>query len=110
ISKIKEVKALQSIGAVLHWDQETHMPPKGAEARADQLGLITGISHDRFVSEEIGALLEELAGPASSGALGPERAANVRETRRNYDRERKLPRGLVEEIAKTTSLAQEAWV
>lgn len=123
VSKTKEVRALQSIGSVLHWDQETQMPPKGAEQRAEQLGLITGIAHDRFVSPELGALLDELAGPAAlplredlrssatePRALDPARAANVRETRRLYDRERKLPRELVEEIAKTTSLAQEAWV
>ena len=33
----------------------------------------------------------------------------LEEARRLYDRERKLPKELVEELAKTTSRAQEAW-
>src|SRR4029079_15910547 len=37
-------------------------------------------------------------------------AANVRELRRGYDRQTKLPRGLVEELARTTSLAQQEWI
>jgi carboxypeptidase Taq len=36
-------------------------------------------------------------------------AANVRETRRQYDRATKLPAALVEEMAKTEVLAQQAW-
>jgi carboxypeptidase Taq len=71
---------------------------------------MSGLTHDKFVSDEIGTLLDELAGPASTGALGPERAANVREVRRLYDREKKLPTELVQEIARTQSLAHEAWI
>lgn len=106
----KEIKTLSSIGSLLYWDQETMMPQKGAEFRAQQIGAISALSHDRFVSDEMGRLLDELAGPAASGALGPEAAANVRETRRLFDREKKLPTELVKEIAETQSLAQEAWV
>ena len=35
---------------------------------------------------------------------------NVRELRRSYDRRVRLPRTLVEELARTTSLAQPEWV
>ena len=37
-------------------------------------------------------------------------AVNVREIRRSYDRQTKLPRTLVEELARTTTLAQQEWV
>ena len=37
-------------------------------------------------------------------------AVNVRELRRSYDRRVRLPRTLVEELARTTSLAQPEWV
>jgi carboxypeptidase Taq len=110
IAKVKETRTLGSIGSLLGWDQETYMPPKGHEHRAEQLAILSGLVHERTVSDEMGALLDELAGPAAAGALGAERAANVREVRRSYDRAKKLPRELVEEIAKTQSLAQEAWV
>jgi carboxypeptidase Taq len=110
IVRLKEVKTLSAVASLLSWDQETYMPPKGAEARAEQLALISGLAHKKFVSDEMGALLGELAGPAASGGLDPERAANVREAKRLFDRERKLSTELVEEIAKTQSLAHEAWI
>ncbi len=37
-------------------------------------------------------------------------AVNIRELRRGYDRRVRLPRALVEELARTTSLAQPEWV
>ena len=37
-------------------------------------------------------------------------AVNVRELRRNYERKTKLPRDLVEALARTTSLAQQEWI
>ncbi len=37
-------------------------------------------------------------------------AANIRELRRSYDRRVRLPRALVEELARTTSMAQSEWV
>jgi len=37
-------------------------------------------------------------------------ATNVREMRRVYDRKIKLPTALVQEIARTTTLAKSAWV
>src|SRR5207253_3018873 len=36
-------------------------------------------------------------------------AVNVRELRRAFDRERKLPRRLVEELARVTTLASREW-
>ena len=44
-----------------------------------------------------------------SGGNGHAGAANVREWRREYDRATKLPARLVEDLAKTTSLARETW-
>ena len=35
---------------------------------------------------------------------------NIRELRRSYDRQTRLPRALVEELARTTSMAQSEWV
>ncbi|HEY8816974.1 MAG TPA: carboxypeptidase M32, partial [Candidatus Dormibacteraeota bacterium] len=53
-----EVSDLGRAGAVLGWDQETFMPPGGVEGRADQLTTLERISHSRFASDEVGALLD----------------------------------------------------
>jgi carboxypeptidase Taq len=105
VSKQREIKLLNGVSGLLGWDQETYMPHKAGEVRAEQLALLAGLIHDRVAAPEIGDLLGKL----EKGSLEPAKAAVVRETRRVFDREVKIPKELVEEMARTTSRAQEAW-
>lgn len=110
VRTLREAELLSSCADVLSWDEQTHLPPGGAEHRANQLSLLAGLAHDRKTNPRIGELLGELE---SSGELGDpdgEQAVNVREARRQYDRKTKLPKRLVEELSRTTCLAQQAWV
>lgn len=95
------------IGAVLGWDQETYIPPRGIEERAEQLALIEGLAHEKAVHPEIGELLGALE--AEQG-LGDTEKAYLRVARREYDKETKLPSSLVIEMARQRSLSQAAWV
>jgi carboxypeptidase Taq len=85
------------------------MPPGGVENRSEQLALMAGLLHERGTDPRLGDLLaavegsELLADPASPAAV------NVRVVRREYDRFVRLPRALVEDVARTTALAQKAW-
>ena len=86
------------------------MPRAGAGHRGNQQALLAGLGHERATDPRLGELLAELEGSALvSEPLAPE-AVNVRELRRDYDRLTRLPRKLVEELARTTSLAQHEWV
>jgi carboxypeptidase Taq len=109
LSEQKRVSLLRSCAHVLDWDRETYMPRGGAEHRANQLSLLAGLSHQWATSPRIGELLEEL-GSADLGEDDSPMSVNVREARRDYDRATKLPQKLVEELSKTCSLAQQAWV
>src|SRR5437868_7357607 len=59
-TKLGEVHDVAKAGALLAWDQQTVMPPRGGDVRAYQLGTIGKIAHEMFVSDEVGELLEEL--------------------------------------------------
>lgn len=109
-----EAKLLEHVGAVLGWDQETYMPPGAIDERSEQLALLETLAHEKRTSPEIGQLLAALgsssaepSGPSSLPALD---RAYLRVMRRQYDQATKLPTDLVAEIARTTSLAQAAWV
>jgi len=108
IAEQKRVATLNSCGHVLGWDRETYMPRGGVEHRANQLSLLAGLGHEWSTSPRIGELLSQL----EAADLEPStvEAVNVREARRDYDRATKMPQGLVEEITKVTSLAQQAWI
>jgi len=90
---------------VLSWDQEVMMPEGGTPARAKQRGAISAMQHDLLVDDDVGAWLDEL----EAADLDPERAAVVREIRREYDRKAKVPTDLVEEISEATSDAHPVW-
>ena len=106
----REAAALQSIGYLLEWDQETYMPRSGNEHRAEQLALIASLAHEKITSEEVGELLEACAEETTGNDPLAVRSVNLRELRRRYDRQRKLPRRLVEELARTASLSHNHWI
>jgi len=110
IRRSRELATLASCSAVLGWDEQTYMPPGGAQARGDQMALLAGLHHERATDPRVGELLGDVEGSdLVTGSDSPE-AANVRELRRDYDRRTRLPRSLVEELAKTTTIAQQEWV
>src|SRR5947208_10922771 len=109
-SKLAEVCDLKGAASVLGWDQQTYMPPGGASARAEQLATLEKLSHEMFISAEMGELLEGAAAEVSGLAFDSDEASLVRVTRRDYDKARKIPAALVAEIARTTSLGMEVWV
>ncbi len=103
-----EAATLTSVGALAMWDQETYMPVGAGAGRAAQLGLLARLVHERDTSPRVGELIA--ACEADASVAGDDRlAASVREMRRDYDREVKVPAELVEEIASTCSRAQQAW-
>src|SRR5450759_4211967 len=104
-----EVSDLNRAGAVLAWDQETFMPPGGVEHRADQLTTLERISHSRFASDEMGALLDAADGHVARLPFDSDDASLVRVTRRDYEQARKLPLDLVGEIARAGTIARPVW-
>src|SRR4051812_41535381 len=64
---LREAELLGSCGGVLSWEEQTYMPSKGASHRADQLGLLAGLAHDRKTSPRVGELLSELEGQSDLG-------------------------------------------
>jgi carboxypeptidase Taq len=108
----REIAVYNSTASVLSWDQETYMPAKAGAYRAEQLGQMAGLSHRLGTTAEVGDWIkacEDHLPPCADQQETAMRAANVREWRRDYDRATRLSSRLVEDLARTTSLAREAW-
>ena len=110
ITHAKETALLGSCASVLHWDQETNMPPAGAAHRAEQLALLSGLVHARATDPRMGEWLAACEGTDLTAEPHAIETVNVRELRREYDKQVKVPRALVEETARTAALGHEAWV
>lgn len=108
-SRMADVTALGTVSSVLGWDQQTQMPPMGASTRARQLSLMSKITHDLFVSQETEKLI--VAAEQEAVDLDPDSddAAFVRVSRRDFNKEAKLPTELVQKLAEVTAIAHEDW-
>ncbi|HZK82848.1 MAG TPA: carboxypeptidase M32, partial [Humisphaera sp.] len=109
ISTLKQISLLGSIGSVLAWDERTQLPQKGTAHRANQAALLATMVHAQSTAPAIDHLLSELETSDLISDRDSDAAVNVRETRRAYDRARKLPGSLVEEMSRTEVLAQQVW-
>ncbi|MDR3131005.1 MAG: carboxypeptidase M32 [Treponema sp.] len=110
----RECCLLEKAAAILHWDQETKLPPEGVEERAEQLALIEGLASERAADSKTGRLLEELGfsgeNPVGGGELPAVERDFCRVLRRRYERASRLPPGFAAESARAASLSQAAWV
>jgi carboxypeptidase Taq len=96
--------------SLAHWDQQTMMPPRGGEARAESLATLTRISHEMFVHDETGRLLEGAASELNGADPDGDDARLIALVRRQWDKARRVPTDLAAELARAGSLGQEAWV
>ncbi len=109
IRRCKEASVLHSCADVLGWDERTYMPPKGSAHRAEQMALLARLCHEMATTPVIGELLGEVERSPLVKNTDSTEAANVREIRRSYNRAIKLPKALVEELARVTTRAQQVW-
>lgn len=109
IRREQERWTLGSVSRVLEWDQETYMPPGGTEHRANQMGLLARLTHERLTDPRFGDLLAACEQSELTREEFSDSAANIRQWRRQYDRATKLPADLVENITRLASKSQRVW-
>lgn len=102
----REARLLERTMAVLSWDQETGMPERAVEERSAQIALLQGLVHERDTAARVQELLDHAGQEADSSV----EHAFVREKRRRYEQQTRLPESLVRELAETGSRGQSAWV
>lgn len=104
-----DVHNLGSISSILHWDQNTYMPPQGSAARAAQQATLQKLRHDLFVSDTTARLLESAAGEVDPDDFDSDDTSLIRNVRRDYEDQRKLPSDLVAELATAQADGFEVW-
>ena len=105
-SLLLEIGKLDSAVSLLGWDQHTHMPPRGVDARAAALGKLARLQFELSTSDELGGLLEDLEGRED---LSIEERASVRVVGAEYRRKKAVPASLFEAFTVARSAAQSAW-
>ena len=102
---LRHTGALAQVTELLHWDQETCMPPTGGELRGAQCAAMEATLHDRRTDPRIGDWLAAIGDAPLSAAD----AVNVAEAGRRLERASKRPARLALELARITSTAHGVW-
>lgn len=101
----RSVTALGQVAGLLGWDQETTMPEGSAAQRGEWMGALSTAIHEKRTDARVGEWLDALNG----AELGPVQAATVRQVRRTFERQSRVPAALAAKLAKEISTAQVLW-
>src|SRR5436190_4731607 len=110
--RLGEIHDLSRAASLLAGDERTLMPPAGTEARAESLATLAKVRHVMFTDDEIGRLLDQVrAEPDGDAPPGESIAADlVRVVSRDWEKARRVPSDLRAELARASSIAENAWV
>lgn len=106
-------KAMQKIAdikyaaAVLQWDQETYLPPKGNHYRGRQIATLSEVAHSIFTSDETGKLLQHLL---ANDKLSVNERRNIELSWEDYQRNLKIPSLFVKELSETVNESYHDWI
>ena len=106
-STMQKAADLSHAAAVLEWDQEVYMPPKGADARGRQLATLASMAHELQTNEAFGNLLHDLG---HATGLDETAQQNVRLSIEDYEKNKKISSEFVEELSRQTSECFNAWI
>jgi carboxypeptidase Taq len=107
LQRVREVDDLRKAGTILFWDQRVMMPAGGAQARAEASATVGRLMHERFVSKEVGDLLESL--DENDYDYDSFEASLLRVTRRDYEKAVRVPPELTGEMRRSSAIAVSAW-
>jgi carboxypeptidase Taq len=108
--RLAEIHDVEKAAAVLSWDEETKMPPAGAEARADQRATLNRIAHQLQIAPELGELIEELRPFEEEHEHESFEASLVRVARRDYEKAVRISPDLRGELTRAGSLGYQGWL
>lgn len=107
--RLREISDLKGTLALLSWDQMTFMPPGGSEARSRQMATLERLAHEKFVSPELGQLLDQLQPLLKELPPHSPTAALIAVTTRDYQKAIKIPPSFTAQFSAHTSKTYEAW-
>lgn len=102
-SKIADIKYAVS---VLSWDQETYMPPKGKQFRAQQIATLSELVHNKFTSKEFNKLLFEV----ENKNLSETERRNIELLKKDIEKQNKIPSIFIVELSNAISNSYHAWM
>jgi carboxypeptidase Taq len=100
---------LDRIAALLFWDQNTMMPPRGAVARGDQAATLQTVHHERLTDPGLVRLLDVLEPWAAGEDPDSDDVRLIAELRRDTEKAVRVPTRLAADMSRAAAIGQAAW-
>lgn len=105
--KMQRIADVRFASAVLQWDQETYLPPKGAQHRGQQISTLAELAHQLFSEDSLGDLLDTLV---QKGDLTEAQKRNVQLTLEDYNKNKKYTSAFVRALSDAANKAFHSWL
>ncbi|MCB0756564.1 MAG: hypothetical protein KDB98_13270, partial [Flavobacteriales bacterium] len=103
---LSEISDISHATALLHWDLETYMPKNGHARRAQQIGTLSKLAHQKITNPELKKLVDDLMADLPADA---KQASNIKHSARDLKRKTLFDDKFVEEMSRATSEAFFHW-
>ena len=104
---LQKIADIKYASAVLQWDQETYLPPKGGDIRGRQIATLSEIAHEKFTDEKLGSLLKELL---VKDGLSDSQKRNAELSLYDFNKSKKLPSAFVRKMSEAVNKSFHAWI
>lgn len=106
-ARMQKIADVKYSAAVLQWDQETYLPPKGAAFRGRQLATLSEIAHEWSIDPSLGQLLQELH---SRGDRTDDQRRNVDLSLEDFDKQKKFTPAFIRKLSEASSRGFHSWL
>ena len=107
--QVRQSALLRTSAETLEWDDRTGLPAEAGEYRSQQIALLRSKAHEIRTDTSYGDQLAQLDEYFRDGDADSDQAVTIRELRRDWDRDRKLPTELVQKISAARTRGQQKW-
>jgi carboxypeptidase Taq len=104
---MNKIADLRFANAILQWDQETYLPPKGAALRGQQIATLSEMAHQLFSEEKLGTILNKLK---DANDLSPEDKRNVELSLDDYNKNKKYSSAFVRQLSEQVNKTFHTWL
>ena len=109
VNHINKMDSYNEALSLIFWDLRTGAPKKGVDRRSDVIGILSSEVFNMSTSEEMASYLTQLLNEEVFHELDDITKASLLESKKNYDRNKKVPAKEYQEYVVLSTKAESVW-
>ncbi len=109
LNHINKMDSYNEALSLIFWDLRTGAPKKGVDRRSDVIGILSSEVFKMSTSEEMASYLTQLLSDENFNELDEITKASLLESKKNYERNKKIPAKEYQEYVVLSTKAESVW-